>query len=362
MASTSTIPRVPEDVWRPIFLFAAGESTASRERIALRLGAVCRCWRDIVLDSPDLWTSATAFMVLGKRDAWAQREHLSLVLERARNRNVEVLLVPDPGLGVGLSAHRLDPDLLALLVQHMHHISRLDINTTSPSSSVVAASLQGFNTFIKVKDSGLEELSLNGDWSAAGTLYGVLHLLQVSKRLRTLAIRGVARGLQPGAAAFIREALVLPALQTLAVSHHLLKWLSTRHRLSMPVLKSLAITGGYAYDREVLDTLRTIPPSLEELRLEGCESGDTLFVGLSDKRLLPNLKKLGVDMGTVGDDALVSLLKARADPPTFTVTCHSCQRLTVRGWKAMAKARMQQDLYLYPPSEASASSSSETDV
>ncbi|KZO95033.1 hypothetical protein CALVIDRAFT_187739 [Calocera viscosa TUFC12733] len=346
-----TVTRLPEDVWRHVFLLLVKDPTVSQERTALHLGSICRFWREIVLDAPNLWTSATALLLSSKSDATLQvdSEYLSWVLERARNRPVEVILRSAP-FDSYIIPH-MEPDLLAALAQHMSHISRLDISTNG--RMLPTESLTAFDAFLQVTESGLETLSLDVHLPATVSSYGLMHLLRMSKGLRSLAVKGQILS-EMGGRQSIREAQVLGAVETLDISYPVLEWLYHTRTLQMPLLKSLRLCGP-AIPGQDIAIRKALPmfPSLEELKLFNSLVGDTLFRGLCDKKIVPNLRRLEVDVGIMDDDAVVGLLEARSRPPTFTMICRNCLNLTVRGRKALAKAQMQESLYLYPPASSS---------
>ncbi|KZO95034.1 hypothetical protein CALVIDRAFT_538508 [Calocera viscosa TUFC12733] len=341
--------RLPEDVWRHVFLLLVKDPTVSQERTTLHLGSVCRFWREIVLDAPDLWTSATALLLSSKSDATLQvdSEYLSWVLERARNRPVEVILRSAP-FDSYIIPH-MEPDLLAALAQHMSHISRLDISTNGRMLSY--ESLTAFHAFLRVTESGLETLSLDVHLTATVSSYGLMHLLRMSKGLRSLVVKD--QGLEDfGGKEFILMAQFPAALQTLQIPASVLDLLDHPRTPKMRLLKSLRLSGSDVQDRTILHALSKFP-SLEELELFNSKAGDSLLQGLCDKRIAPNLRRLEVDFGIMRDDAVVELLEARSRPPTFTMICRNCPHLTDRGWQALAKAQMQASLYLCPPVSSS---------
>ncbi|KAG7091536.1 hypothetical protein E1B28_010565 [Marasmius oreades] len=156
---TTPIRKLPPEVLRQIFGFAAGRSRFNHpfsacQSTAFRLSSVCYKWREIALQSPELWANMCISL-----DAKSILP-VKLSLSRSQQHTLSIELVG------GYEGDEEQPceELLRLLVEHNHRWRELDLSLVG--SLVLDSDLGGFNSMLEsviCSSVGLHSLSFKED-------------------------------------------------------------------------------------------------------------------------------------------------------------------------------------------------------
>ncbi|EJD39300.1 hypothetical protein AURDEDRAFT_128386 [Auricularia subglabra TFB-10046 SS5] len=252
-----------------------------------RLAAVCRHWRTVALNTPELWTDiALPPMYMTARGHELFLEYVKLQLERSRPRALDIMLIHASPASAHCLAFQCFEKVLWLVCEHAARWRRATfwfpngLRVGSLDDQLAGCSLPV-----------LEELRVSSD--SSGQPWFIGSWISTAQSLTSISIHGVPLSPSPSL-----------CLNAVVIAHlHLAAWFLDIFWDSLPAFESVQSLSLMA-----LGELRVAPPStkitllkLETLKLRGqFRLYETL---LAPALSAPRLKRLNIEVGAIEQDA-----------------------------------------------------------
>jgi hypothetical protein len=269
LSNNSALQRLPTEILAQIFLYCIpedGDGTPSPYQAPMLLTTVCRRWRELALDMPNLWCKLR--LEIGHGD-WQQRVYCyDSYLKRSRGRR----------LSLTIECHDTEWTELRRLIQpHINQISSLSVGFFFNCSCLVLADFRGLEELV---------IRMNGSDPESAVVRSIAQLPLNTRSLKLMDLWPDVEMLSD----FNYPAW--PSLTSLEISIDELDCIPCLLRLC-PNLSSLTVVSIFVENRRAETCF--VHAKLQSLRISGYKHLDWIGnVGLFDSITLPDLRAVEV--------------------------------------------------------------------
>ncbi|PPQ74596.1 hypothetical protein CVT26_007842 [Gymnopilus dilepis] len=281
------IDNVPPDVWRHIFGFLdlkSYEGYRVEDGDVVRLSHVCCLWRDVVNNSPELWTEVDLYV-----SPMVMRPGIGLLSRILHNSRDMPLVMSLEIHGNSTAPSNLINDACQLFFREVLRAEHLDLRIYGQTP------LQGIEAEIQ-GGLMLQSLCINIPYEDEGIMSVVSKLWSPAPSLQSLILAHIGHGFPLKNIGFL-QAHNFPFQQVTDLEVEFDIHLDVICRL-VPLMPSLAFVtlNGVLDARELINPLER--PSIQDLTLEGCQCGfPHPSMQLLDFALSPSLTSLWLKRG-----------------------------------------------------------------